>query len=251
MTKVVWTGHVYPSGLTISIAHTGARYTASDGTLDGMLDIVVEDSAITVAWEIENYSSDNLLATWIHSRKLVTVLVDLVAFKMGAAALVVVDKYQIDGKPAEEINIMEPKVANLATSFASDAELLEVFSIATKEQHLMVVFEDLISTLSSQEHKAVNCGRCVEAIRRLVAENEADPKRQWPIMHHLLNLERSYLDLITNHSKEPRHGKAPVADPDEITEVLTRTWLIIDRFFHFRRGGSVKLDVAQFPLLKA
>lgn len=251
MTKVTWTGHVYPSGLTINAAHKGARYTANDGTLDGTLDIVVENSAITVAWEIETYRSDNLLATWIHSRKLVTVLVDLIAFRMGAGATVVLDKYQIDNCAVENISILEAKVAGLVTSFLSDAEFLEVFGIVAKEQHLMVVFEDLISTLSSEEHKAVNCGRCVEAIRQLVAETEADRKKQWLIMQDLLNLDRSYLELITNHSIEPRHGSNAAADPNEIAEVLARTWVIIDRFFHFRRGGNRKLDIVHFPLLKA
>lgn len=249
-TKIVWKGHVYPSGLTIDAAHKGIRYSATDGTLAGTIDIAVANSVITVAWESENYRSDYLLATWVHSRKLVTVLVDLIAFRMGVGATVVLDQYQIDNSAVENISILDPNVAGLATSIQSDVDLLEVFGIVTREQHLMVVFEDLISTLSSEEHKAVNCGRCIEAIRRLVAENEPDHKKQWPIMRDMLNLDLSYLLLITNSSIEPRHGGSGAADPKEVAEVLRRTWVIIDRFFHFRKAGSRKLDLVRFPLLR-
>jgi hypothetical protein len=52
------------------------------------------------------------------------------------------------------------------------------------------------------------------------------------------------------HSKDPRHGKQLPIDANIVTEIMQRTWRVIDRFFHFRLLGNKKLDLASFPLLK-
>jgi hypothetical protein len=248
--KVQLFGRVYPGGLKINLSAPGITYTADDGTLTGTIDITVRDSAITVDWRLSGYKREQLLPIWTHSKKLTTVLVDLIAYRMGAAAIIILDSYTDDNGFSDNIAIVEPAVAGQSTSFQSDAELLKVFALIASEQPLMLVFEDLISTLSSQDHKAVNCGRCVEAIRQLVAGYHLDAKQQWPIFNKFLNLDRSYPDLIMEHSKDPRHGKQMHVDPVVITEVMRRTWVIIDRFFHFRLGGNSKLDLSKFPILK-
>jgi len=249
--KIQLFGRVYPGGLKVNLSAPGITYTADDGTLTGTIDIAVKDSAITVDWRLSGgYKPEQLLPIWTHSKKLSTVLVDLIAYRMGAAAIVILDSYTDDNGHSDNIAIVESAVTGLSTSFQSDAELLKVFALIASEQPLMLVFDDLIATLSSQDHKTVNCGRCVEAIRQLVAGYQLDAKQQWPIFNNSLNLDRSYPDLIMKYSKDPRHGKQTHIDPIIITEVMRRTWVVIDRFFHFRLGGNGKLDLSKFPILK-
>jgi hypothetical protein len=248
--KVQVLGRVYPAGLKINLSAPGITHTADDRTLTGKIDITVVDSVVMVEWTVAHYKPELLTAIWMHSKKLSTVLVDLIAFRMGAAAIVVLDSYVDDKGVSDSLALIEPAVAGLSTSFPTDAELLKVFEVIADEQELMLVFEDLIATLSSQDHKAVNCGRCVEAVRQLVAGYGLDAKRQWPIFNDFLNLDRLYIDLIMEHSKDPRHGKQLPVDANIGTEIMQRTWRVIDRFFHFRLLGNKKLDLASFPLLK-
>jgi len=51
------------------------------------------------------------------------------------------------------------------------------------------------------------------------------------------------------HAKDPRHGKQLPVDPNIINEIMKRTWIAIDRFFHFRLDGGKRLDLKKFPLL--
>jgi hypothetical protein len=122
-----------------------------------------------------------------------------------------------------------------------DAGLLAVFSVMAGEQHLMVVMEDLIAGLWSQDHKVINCARSVEAIRQLVAGYSLAPKQQWPIFNEKLNLDRNYVDLIMEHSKDPRHGKRPSSSPHEVAEIMKRTWIIFNRYFEYKLRGEQKL----------
>ncbi len=113
----------------------------------------------------------------------------------------------------------------------------------------MVIMEDLISGISIQYHKTINCARCVEAIRQIIAGYEISTSEQWKLMRGALNVEREYLELIMNSAKYNRHGNPVSTDDAVIAEVMRRTWTIVDRFFHYRIGGNRELGGAQFPLL--
>jgi hypothetical protein len=114
----------------------------------------------------------------------------------------------------------------------------------------MTCLEDLISGLWSQDHKVINCARSVEAIRQLIAGYHLEPDAQWPIFRQALNVERSYLDLIMNYSKDPRHGKKDGAPANDVDTIMERTWTLIYRFFYYRLGGNKSLDKKRFPVLR-
>lgn len=149
----------------------------------------------------------------------------------------------------DDIALVEPAVQGLATAIRDDGGLLKVFTVIAEQQELLLVLEDLIASLANQDHKTINCARCVEAVRQLIAGYGVEPKKQWPILKDKLNLETSYLKLITDHPKDHRHGKQTGVDPAIVTEIMVRTWTIIYRFFHFRLGGDQKLDTTQFPIV--
>ena len=79
-----------------------------------------------------------------------------------------------------------------------------------------------------------------------------DEKRvtAWEVFRHVLNLERSFTDYITNASIAPRHGNK-MAHPGEAdnSKLLEHAWMIMDRFIAFRKGGSMPLSISDFPML--
>ena len=245
-------GRVYPAGYKVQLVHEGTIYKADDGTLSGKVDVRVVNSAIVVRWTLDHeYNKDLLLSIWTHSKRLATGLVDLIAFRQGMAANVVLDRYVEPGGAPQDLAFGEPAVQGLATSLPDndDKALLAVFRLMADEQQLLLVLEDLITGLSSQDHKAINCARCVEAVRQLLAGYDLTPVQQWPIIRDKLNLGEAYLNLIMSNSLNYRHGKQVPVDPALVTEIMKRTWTVIDRFFHFRLGGNQKLDAAKFPVL--
>jgi hypothetical protein len=214
-------GRVHPAGLTVDLHAPQIKYSSDDGTL----------------------------AIWAHSRKLATALVDLVVFRMGAAATVIMDRYQDHTGHSDVLSFVEPRVKGISTLLDSDTGLLSVFSVIADEQHLMTVLEDLISGLWSQDHKIVNCARSIEAIRQLIAGYHLEPDAQWPIFRRALNVDRSYLGLIMDLSKSPRHGKKDSAPAHDVDAIMERTWTLIYRFFYYRLGGNTDLDKKRFPVL--
>jgi hypothetical protein len=226
------------------------KYTSDDGTLTAEIDIEVIDSDVSVSWTTSDYNRDTLPAIWLHSRKLVTSLVDLIAFRMGAAATVILDRYKDHTGHIHTLVIGQPQVKGMSSLLDSDTGLLSVFDVIAHEPHLMTVLEDLISGLWSQDHKIINCARSVEAIRQLVAGYNVEPNAQWPIFRAALNVERSYLDLIMNYSTNSRHGKKDSAPTNDVNIIMERTWILIDRFFNYRLGGNKILDKKLFPALR-
>jgi hypothetical protein len=243
-------GRVYPAGLTINANAPGVRYLSDDGTITGTIDVAVVDSEISVSWHTSNYDRKNLWPFWAHAQRITVAVVDLIAFRGGYAATVILDRYREDNGFEEGISFAEPAVASLAPVLSDDAGLLAVFDILAGEQHLMVVMEDLIAGLWSQDHKVINCARSVEAIRQLIAGYSLEPKKQWPVLNDRLNLAPDYTALIMKHSHDPRHGKRPVSSPQEVTEIMRRTWIIFNRYFEYKLRGEKKLDVSTFPVLQ-
>jgi hypothetical protein len=242
-------GRVHPAGLTVDLHAPQIKYSSDDGTLTAEIDVKVVKSEICVSWTTADYRRDTLLAIWAHSRKLATALVDLVVFRMGAAATVIMDRYQDHTGHSDVLSFVEPRVKGISTLLDSDTGLLSVFSVIADEQHLMTVLEDLISGLWSQDHKIVNCARSIEAIRQLIAGYHLEPDAQWPIFRRALNVDRSYLGLIMDLSKSPRHGKKDSAPAHDVDAIMERTWTLIYRFFYYRLGGNTDLDKKRFPVL--
>lgn len=242
-------GRVYPAGLTINANAPDVVYRSHDGAINGTIDVVVVNSEVSASWRTSDYDRKNLWPFWAHAQRITVAIVNLIAFRGGFAATVILDRYREENGFEDGISFVEPKVAALSPILESDDGLRSVFSILANEQRLMVVLGDLIAGLWSQDHKVINCARSVEAIRQLVAGYSLTPKQQWPIFNDALNLNRDYVDLIMNHSKDPRHGKKPVSSPEEVTEIMKRTWIIFNRYFEYKLRGEQNLDTSIFPML--
>lgn len=123
-----------------------------------------------------------------------------------------------------------------------------LLNIILREPPLFRAMRDLISGTMEPHASAVNCGRVVDALRRLIAPN-LERKQGWARFRSILRVERPYVELITNTATAPRHGSFDRIKGDVTNEIAIRTWTLMNRYLEYRKRGNQPLPEAEFPVL--
>jgi hypothetical protein len=131
-----------------------------------------------------------------------------------------------------------------------DNSFQELLPLVMPNLLLQRALRDLCETMVIPLITHINCARAIEALRNLIAPDE-DKDKAWKKFRELLQLDRSYLQMITDHSRGGRHGDVSTYLPPETTgEIGVRAWVITNRCLEFlKRGGEDPLPLAEFPLL--
>lgn len=87
----------------------------------------------------------------------------------------------------------------------------------------------------------------MDGLRNILVPNDPDRKRGWGKLQEVLNIERSYRELIMRTSIPPRHGDRTDIPQDVGQEVLERAWIVMNRFIEYRKRGSEPLPLSKFP----
>jgi hypothetical protein len=149
----------------------------------------------------------------------------------------------------------EPSLPPLSTAITHDPArgmpgYDEIWPLVAREPSAFFALNDLIAAITLPHHAAVNCGRALESIRRLVAdESAANRNVQWLQFNERLNVSREYREMVMDISTTPRHGGRPDIPAQDAQEVIRRAWVIMDRYFHFLKRGKNPLPLSEFPLL--
>jgi hypothetical protein len=79
-----------------------------------------------------------------------------------------------------------------------------------------------------------------------------DPQKVgWQKMQHALNISRPYQEEISQKSTDPRHGDKSRVEGETTSEIVERTWVIMNRFLCYRLQQNKPLMAPEFPLLDA
>jgi hypothetical protein len=170
-------------------------------------------------------------------------------FATGNGLIFLLETWTIPDGFARPLAPQQPELAALSTAVSDPSDFDSVLRIVLTDPPLFMALRDLIEAIT-QWHKApTSAGRAVEAMRHSMTPNE-ERRQQWEKLCTNLQIERSYIDPITNTSTGPRHGD-PEHIPGTITsDVARRAWVIMNRFLEFKkRGGSQPLPVEEFPIL--
>jgi hypothetical protein len=161
-----------------------------------------------------------------------------------------------DGSVSTPFIIGDPKLVGLCKSY-SVLDMTTGFDVVFSSGQLMRAMRDLNDTMTNPHIVAINCTRVLETIKDVMTSNlrlgdskKCDSKK-WNIMRHSLNIDRSYVQYITDWSLKHRHGRVDLLPGDELREIWRRTWIIMDRFITYRKLGSSKLDENDYPTLFA
>lgn len=125
-----------------------------------------------------------------------------------------------------------------------------VFSLILGDTQLFLALDDLITATSFHHLLVVNSARAIEGLRHAIAPNKARSE-QWDIFRANLNLDKDYIQFITDASASGRHGEGKFIPGNITEEILTRAWMIRNRFLEYKKRGDQPLPVSEFPTLSA
>lgn len=214
--------------------------------------IEVNKSSVRVVCDASRYGADVFLDLFIRALDLARATVDLACFSSGIGATVFLDTLiDPDGKQSTLL-AQDPSLVSLCTAFRSgpppNPDMAMILQAVLTEPPLFMALNDLITAISLPHHSVVNCARAIERLRHIVAPSTSKTD-SWESLRANLHVTKEYLEFVTKHSTAPRHGQ-PGHIPGTITsEVTKRAWIIMNRFFEFRKRGNLELPISEFPLL--
>ena len=179
-------------------------------------------------------------------------LVDLIAFSKGIGLTLIFDRI-IDPTGSSLFLPSDPSLVPLCTAFSLTYTqpgdgLFDVAKLVISEPPVFISLREIIESITLTHHAAANCGRAIERLRQLIAP-KVDGKKTWETFGELLRLDKKYIDYINLHATGPRHGNPAHVTGDVTTEMVRRTWTIMNRFMEFRKRGNVQLPLSDFPIL--
>lgn len=214
----------------------------------------IDQSIIDIEFEVQHFNeNDDLSSLLMRAWDLARAAVDLYCFKVGWGLTVYIDKLIKPDGSVSTIRPEAPLVAGHATALDSTNPNVNNFDVCYRlmlvEPGLFMSMNDLIVSITLPHHASVNCARAIEGLRTLMVPGEPDRKKAWPIFQSNLNIERSYREPVTDTSTGPRHGDRTWIPGSVVNDIVERSWIIMNRFLEYRKGGNMPLPKSEFPLL--
>lgn len=252
-------GQVYPLAFKISIGATvNVTWPILEIGLNAKLIPNIKDGAIDIECQLdrEYRPSDDLVPLYMRALDLSRASVNIAAFAAGFGPTVLLHTLVQPNGDRSELASMDASLPPLCTAFAinsgdqlKNAEFDTVLGLVLAEPAFFMALNDLITSITLPHEAAINCARVVEGIRNMIAPPGTPEKEAWPLMRDALRISRDYLQLITNTSKDPRHGNRTYISGAITTEITRRAWAITNRFIEFRKQGNQTLSPVDFVVL--
>lgn len=223
------------------------RYSDEYGRYDMSVSLDIEASDVRISCELDRWNPQLFEDIHFRTIEIARAVVDLIAFREGFGIILFVDRYLDPAGTVHEIAITNAPLVGICKSFSGD-NFGEAVNLVAATPRLFVALNDLVLCISWPHQSAMMSYRSVEAIRHLIAPGIAE-KRQWEVFHAALNTSKSYVMLLTEVSTPHRHGDRSKISPDTLTEIVSRAWIIMDRYLFLRLRGLEALPLDEFPLL--
>jgi hypothetical protein len=186
---------------------------------------------------------------YIRALDLCRASVDVVAFTKGWGLTVLLEAFVDPNGERSSIFFKDDSLAPLCTALTLTDAFDQVHGMVLQEASLFMALDDLIVAITLPHVSPVNCARAMDRLKHLIALPESKDKHAWQQMRDTLHVSEEYLKFITDHSTGPRHGR-PGHTPGSVTmEITRRAWILMNRYFEYRKRGSKPLSTSDFPLL--
>jgi hypothetical protein len=177
-------------------------------------------------------------------------IISLHAFKMGLGLTVTLDAF-ITPTGREGVWLVgDNRLPAVCTAITTDEEFDQVWHLVLADPTLIRHLSDLIESITIPHAAVINCARVVDGIKALVSPDENNEKRAWKRLQDAFNIEESYLQLLSETSRKPRHGRHVRIGGILVNEVVLRAWNVMNRYLEYRKRGNMRLPLSEFPLLK-
>jgi hypothetical protein len=212
--------------------------------------IRINGNKIDVDCEMEVFDeARHYVDLYLRTQDFVMVALDLLSFQTGKHHRGII-KYWIspDGACKEIYDMFPVTQENSSAVLSSPTDLPTLLPIVAGDPPLFRALRDLIDGVMTPHSSVVNCGRVVDALRKLIAPS-LERKQGWEQLQTALRVERSYREPITTLSTNPRHGDFSRIKGDVTMDISLRTWNLMNRYLEFRKRGGHPLPEDEFPLL--
>jgi hypothetical protein len=257
MPTVYFRGRVLPKPIEISFTDIPqSDWVWQEEGLTLHFVVRITKSVVEVECRLDRFQNDYIAELHRRAYDLARASVNVAAFATGFGVTVFFDEFVGPNGIPTALIFPNPDLAPICTSFKmppntpeEKKDLETILQIVMSEPALFMALNDLIQGVSTPHMTPVNCGRVVDALRKLVAPG-IEPKQGWPVFQATLQADAAYLTFISEHSKEARHGGHIRIDGPTTNEIALRTWAIMNRFLEFKKRGSQPLPQSEFPLLR-
>ena len=241
-------GRVYPPAVRINTPEFDLKWRESSEGPELRYVISVQNSVVNIRCTAEQYDPDGNHSLYTtRGLEITRSILDPLAFAQGIGLFVLLEDLITPSGLVKQILPQNAPLQRLATAFKDDFEGAQ--RIVMGEPELYLAMNELIVAITLPGQIEINCGRAIEGLRKIMVP--VDPKRKlgWAEMQDKLNLERSYIEYVTNASTSPRHGDRRGISQQAAQELLERAWTIMNRFVEYRKRDSQKLPPQEFPVL--
>ena len=259
MLKLQFLGRILPSSAVLNTTDLPkTNWKAPNLDLDMTFTVQIVNSTISVYVEINKWNKDeHLVHVYMRALDIARGIVDLCSFRSAIGMTVVLESLVEPNGAKSLLLLQQPELAGLASSIenksppvtADQNDFDKVLRHILTHPPLIRALHDLVEAITQTHVAPTACGRAMEGIRHFISPG-LERKKGWKKMIDVLRIDRTYLELITDTSKGPRH-----ADPEHISgatclEISKRAWIIMNRFFEYLKPGARPLPESEFPMLR-
>lgn len=257
MAKVQLIGQAVPRGAA-TINTPGIDFQWQDTERNRVLsfNVRIQHSLINIECEVPNYQSSDFAMVIMRAIDLSRAAVNLIAFSQGIGVQIIFDFAIMPNGNPMPMHYFDARLSQHCSVFQQDAQSAAadydtLMRILSSEPGVIRLLNDMIEVLWNPHVAPVNCGRVVDGIRRLITPpGTTTEPAAWHNMHSALNLTKDYRKYVMDHSIGPRHGDPTSYIPGPITsDISLRTYIMLNRFLEYRKGGNNRLDATSFPIL--
>jgi hypothetical protein len=259
MPRVRFAGKIFPEVVKLTVAdHPQINWHDAENNLDLIFTIIIQEGRITVECETNRFEARLITPIFMRAFDLARATVDLTAFSTGYGLVVIFDTFTSPSGEVTPFASYDPALPQLCTAFQmgvtaasiGENDFHRVLTIVSTDWRVFRALRYLIEAITVPHESSVNCARAIEALRHIIAPNQ--PRGEaWQTFRSTLNISREYLTMITDVSTGPRHGDPTHIQGTITTEITRRAWVIMNRFFEYKKRNDQQLPLDIFPLLSA
>ena len=248
-----FTGRVFPAALDVSIPDRPTfHWKADDLGLDMTFQVQIQSGSIVVDCEINKFdASVHFVPLFMRAYDIARASADLAAFATGNGLTIVLDSFTEPAGGIVPMAAQQPSLAALASAAKPGTEDFEkILRIVLAEPPLFLAMRDLIEAISLPHRAPVNCARAIRALRPYFGP----PGRRWSeaawlALREKLQISKTYMQKIMRPSQVARNGNDGQGSDGGATDIIHRAWIVMNRFFEYRKRGGQPLPLSEFPLL--
>lgn len=212
------------------------------------LRVGIKESEIDVRCQALDLTNSDFMECYVLSTDMVQTVVNVAAFYEGLGITVIYEKYFSTDGQEQGFTLGCPALSTILHGYDLWHRIDEVLQIVISDGALRIAINDMIQSLYLPDNIPINCYRAVETVRHSLSDCK-EASETWKRMRDTLNLDRSYIDPITNASTNPRHGKYRFVNSEKSLELIRSSWNIMARYLAYRLGGNTPLQTDRFPIL--